>query len=84
MSHPSRPRASGPAHRRPRMARLETIVPLEQRQLLAPFVTVLPQVATYTPVAGDHDPECHHEPRHRFADDHGGQPPVPDRAPPTP
>ena len=38
MSHPSRPRASGPAQRRPRGARLEAIAPLEERQLLAPVV----------------------------------------------
>ena len=44
MSHPSRPRARGPAQRRPRTARLESILPLEDRQLLAPFVTVLPQI----------------------------------------
>ncbi len=45
MSHPSRPRATGTDKRRPRNARFESIVPLEQRQLLAPFVTVQPITA---------------------------------------
>ncbi len=51
MSHPSRSRASGPAQRRPRGARLEAIESLEERQLLAPFVTVLPQTLTFTGTA---------------------------------
>ena len=40
MSQPSRPRANGPEQRRSKKIRLDAITPLEERQLLAPFVSV--------------------------------------------
>src|SRR4051812_21446223 len=48
MSHPSRPQARGPARRRRRDLRIDTVQTLEERCLLAPFVTLLPQTATFT------------------------------------
>ena len=47
MSQPSRTRVRGPAKRR-RAVQLETPFPLEQRCLLAPYVTLFPTVATFT------------------------------------
>src|SRR5262249_18026006 len=51
MSHPSRPRARGPAQRRKRQIRPDTPLPLEERCLLAPFVSVFPQQVTFTAAA---------------------------------
>ena len=47
MSQPSRTRVRGPAKRR-RAVQLETPFPLEERCLLAPYVTLFPTVATFT------------------------------------
>src|SRR5271157_425677 len=47
MSQPSRPRARGSAKRR-RVVKPETPLPLEQRCLLAPFVSVFPTTTTFT------------------------------------
>ena len=52
MSHPSRPRATGPAKRRARLVRLESIESLELRQLMAPVVSGSPITAVYTAIAG--------------------------------
>ncbi len=51
MSQPSRPRANGPEHRRSHKIRLEAILALEERQLLAPFVSVGPTTAVFLPNA---------------------------------
>src|SRR4051812_21126420 len=51
MSHPSRPQAHGPARRRRRDLRLNPIQILEERCLLAPFVTLLPEQVTITAAA---------------------------------
>src|SRR5208337_3433738 len=48
MSQPSRTRVRAPAKRR-RAVQLETPFPLEERCLLAPYVTLFPTVATFTP-----------------------------------
>lgn len=50
MSQPSRPRARGVAKRR-RAVRPEPPYPLEQRSLLAPFVSIFPTQATFTAAA---------------------------------
>src|SRR5271157_2010562 len=47
MSQPSRPRARGSAKRR-RAVKPETPFPLEQRCLLAPYVSLFPTTATFT------------------------------------
>ena len=62
MSHPSRPRASGPDQRRPRGARIEAIESLEQRQLLAPVVAVQPRSRRPSPPFADQPRR--HEPGH--------------------
>ncbi len=51
MSQPSRPRARGPAGRRPRHLKLEGVTRLEERQLLAPVVSIFPRAAVFTPAA---------------------------------
>ncbi len=51
MSHPSRPQAGGPAPRRRRRYHLENVMPLEDRKLPAPVVTVLGNTATFTAAA---------------------------------
>ncbi len=48
MSQPSRPRAHGPEQRRSRKTHLELVTKLEERQLLAPFVSISPRAATFT------------------------------------
>src|SRR5262249_7402812 len=48
MSQPSRPQARGPAQRRRREMKIEALVQLEQRSLLAPIVSVFPRLAAYT------------------------------------
>ncbi|MGE3819915.1 MAG: hypothetical protein AB7I30_10795, partial [Isosphaeraceae bacterium] len=47
MSHRSRPQARGPARRRPRDLKLDTVAPLEERSLLAPVVSVYPRLAAF-------------------------------------
>src|SRR5947208_6016609 len=49
MSQPSRPRARGPAQRRRRDLQMEQPAPLEERRLLAPFLSLFPLQATFTP-----------------------------------
>src|SRR4051794_5090008 len=51
MSHQSRPRPRGLARRRLLTARIEATTPLEERQLLAPFVSQFPTTATFTAFA---------------------------------
>ncbi|MFO0909641.1 MAG: hypothetical protein U0794_15015 [Isosphaeraceae bacterium] len=51
MSQPSRPQARGPAQRRRRDLKIEALLPLEERSLLAPVVTLFPRLAAYTPSA---------------------------------
>ncbi|MHC5539861.1 SMP-30/gluconolactonase/LRE family protein, partial [Singulisphaera rosea] len=46
MSHPSRPQARGPARRRRRDIRLDSVQTLEQRALLAPFLATSPLQAS--------------------------------------
>ncbi len=46
MSHPSRPRTLSPAERRRRSFLIEQVTLLEDRQLLAPFVSLFPRQAT--------------------------------------
>ncbi len=48
MSQPSRPQARGPAQRRRREVQLEQPIPLEDRRLPAPVVTLYPLTATFT------------------------------------
>ncbi|HZW35073.1 MAG TPA: hypothetical protein VFF52_30395, partial [Isosphaeraceae bacterium] len=48
MSQPSRPRARGPAQRPRRDLQIEKPVPLEERRLLAPFVSTFPVTASFT------------------------------------
>jgi len=48
MSQPSRPRAHGPAQRRKRDLRPDSIMPLEKRCLLAPYLPLYPVTATFT------------------------------------
>src|SRR4051794_28830603 len=48
MSQPSRPRARGPEPRHRRQHRIEAIQPLEDRQLLTPFLTVNARTAALT------------------------------------
>ena len=48
MSQPSRPQARGPAQRRRRELKLERPIPLEERRMPAPVVTLFPLQATFT------------------------------------
>src|SRR4051812_40300992 len=45
MSQPPRPQAQGPAQRRRRPLKFEAVQPLEDRCLLAPVMTVAPNIA---------------------------------------
>ena len=47
LSHPDRGR-NGPAQRRKRNIRLDSVLPLEQRSLLAPYLPLYPVTATFT------------------------------------
>src|SRR5262249_7291696 len=49
MSQPSRPRARGPARRRRRDYQFEQPVPLEERRLPAPVMSLFPPTVTFTP-----------------------------------
>ena len=49
MSQPSRPRARGPAQRRRRDYQFEQPVPLEERRLPAPIMSLFPPTVTFTP-----------------------------------
>ena len=51
MSHPSRPWARGPAQRRRRDLRIETLQALEERVVLAPFLATSPLTAVFTAAA---------------------------------
>ncbi len=51
MSQPSRPQARGPAQRRRRDVKLEALLPLEERCLLAPVVSIYPRLAAYSAAA---------------------------------
>lgn len=52
MSQPSRPRAQGSARRRKRNLKIASVVPLEERCLLAPYLPLFPLEADFTATAG--------------------------------
>jgi hypothetical protein len=56
MSHPTRPRTRGPAERRHRSFRFDQVTRLEDRQLLAPFLSIFPRSATFTAFATQPSP----------------------------
>src|SRR5437899_370464 len=49
MSQPSRPQARGPASRRRRDLKIETVTPLEDRTVLSPVLSISPRLAAFTP-----------------------------------
>jgi hypothetical protein len=51
MSQPSRPQARGPASRRRRDLMIDSVMPLEERCLLAPVLSISPRLAVFTPDA---------------------------------
>jgi hypothetical protein len=48
MSHASRPPARGPAPRPKRQLKIEAVQPLEERQLLAPYLTTNERTVVFT------------------------------------